>query len=133
MGFDLRRGDDVFSVSKWTWTRAYAFAIEGGWAPKGTLPAKRFSKQQRKEWQGWYDSNDGQIISAEDASNMSMALERMMATLPPPTATADPVLFDAPSLAGGQVDPRTYFSLENKREILSLMIKFLRGGACEIW
>jgi hypothetical protein len=132
MGFDLRRGDDVLSLGVHTWTRAYAFAIEGGWEPKGTLPPMRFSKKERAAWQGWYDSNEGQFIAADDASNMAAALEKIVATLPPPIA-ADPAPFDASSLAGGRVDPRTYFEMENKRKILELLIKFLRGGACEIW
>jgi len=131
MGFDLHRGDDVFSIGLHTWTRAYAFAIEGGWQPKGTLPPKHLSKKERAAWQGWYDCNDGQFIAADDASNMAAALEKMVAALPPPVAT-DPAPFDWSSLAGGQVEPRTYFTVENKRKILELLITFLHGGACEI-
>jgi hypothetical protein len=132
MGFDLHRGDDFLSIGLHTWTRAYAFAIEGGWEPKGTLPPKRLSKMERAAWQGTYDSNDGQFIAADDASNMAAALEKMVSALPPPVA-ADPAPFDASSLAGGKVEPRAYFTVENKRKILELLIKFLRGGACEIW
>ena len=132
MGFDLRRGEDVLSVSVHTWTRAYAFAIEGSWEPRGTLPPKRLSGKERAAWQGRYDSSDGQFIAADDASNMAAALEKRMATLGPPVA-AGSAPFDAPSLAGARVDPRTYFTVENKRKILVLLIEFLRGGACEIW
>jgi hypothetical protein len=63
---------------------------------------------------------------------MAAALEKMAATLPP-SAAEDPAPFNAQSLAGGQIEPRTYFAVENKRKILELLIKFLRGGACEIW
>jgi hypothetical protein len=132
MGFDLRRADDVLSLGFHTWTRAYAFAIEGGWEPKGTLPAKRFSQDVRAAWQGWYDSNDGQIITADDASNMAAALEKMVVTLPvlvPKESTP----FDESSLAGGRIDPRAYFTLDDKRRVLQSLIHFLRGGACEIW
>jgi hypothetical protein len=132
MGFDLRRGKDVLSVGVHTWPRAYAFAIEGGWEPKGTLPPKCLSGKERAAWQGWYDSGDGQFIAADDASNMAAALEKMVATLPPPVA-AGSAPFDVSSLAGARVDPSTYFTVENKRKILVLLIEFLRGGACEIW
>ena len=131
MGFDLRRGDEVFSVSTQTWARAYALAIEGGWEPKGTLPPKNLSKRDRVAWQGWYDSNDGQFITDDDASKMASALEKMLAVLPPPIA-ANPAVHDASALAGGRVEPRTYFAVTSKRKILGLLIKFLRGGLCEI-
>lgn len=133
MGFDLRRGDDVLSIGVHTWTRAYAFAVEGGWDPKGTLPPKHLSRKERAAWPGRYDSNDGQFIAADDASNMAAALEKMAATLPPLAAEEDPTPFDEPSLAGGRVEPRTYFALQSKRKILDILIKYLRGGVCEIW
>jgi hypothetical protein len=132
MGVDLHRGDDVFSVSVYTWQRAYALAIEGGWEPRGTLPPKGLSKKERTEWQGTYDSNDGQFIAAVDAANMAAALEKMVTILPPPAA-ADPAPFDVVSLSGARVDPRTYFTVEDMRKILKLLIEFLRGGACAIW
>lgn len=132
MGFDLRRGDDAFSLGYHTWTRAYAFAIEGGWEPCGTLPPDSISVEARARWEGRYDSNDGQIITADDASNMATALKMSLLTIAAPVAS-DITDFDLPSLAGGRIGPRRYFTLKEKHRILQSLIEFLQGGACEIW
>lgn len=131
MGYDLYREGDAFSVSVHTWPRAYALAIEGGWEPRGTLPPKGLSKKARSEWPGTYDSNDGQFIAADDASNMAAALEKMMNALPALVAD-EGAPFDEHELAGAKVDPRAYFTPKDKRKLLEALIRFLRGGSCEL-
>lgn len=129
MAFDLRRGEDGISVSVFTWARAYAFAIEGGWNPQGTLPPKHLSENEKAEWSGTYDSTDNQIMTAEDALAMAIALEKMLKTLGDPGAKAE----RGPALWGGYDQPRDYFSPEGKRKMLEALILFLKGGACELW
>ncbi len=130
MGYDLIRKGDSVSVSQFTWIRAYALAIEGGWEPEGTLPPSRWQKQYGK-WTGTYDSNDGQRVTTGDAINMANALEKMLPALNPSKAydreTNDPTL-----LWGTRVEPIPYFSDSAKRKILETLIKFIRGGEFEI-
>jgi len=130
MGYDLCRKEDSISVSLFTWIRAYALAIEGRWEPDGTLAPAHW---QRKfgSWPGTYDSNDGQRVSAGDASKMAAALESMLPALDPNKAydrdNSDPTL-----LWGTLVGTIPYFSDPGKREILEALIKFLKGGEFEI-
>ena len=130
MGYDLCRKEDSISVSQFTWIRAYALAIEGGWEPDGTLAPAHW---QRKfgSWPGTYDSNDGQRVSAGDASKMAAALESMLPALDPRKAydreSSDPTL-----LWGTRVDSISYFSDPEKGKILELLIIFLKDGEFEI-
>ena len=128
MGMDLRRGDDVISISIFSWARAYAFAIEGGWDPLGTLPPEHLTEEEKANWPGTYDSNEDQIITAEDALLMAFALEKMLQTLEETVETVD----RGSSLWGGYDQPRDYFAPEGKRKLLEALIRFLKGGACKI-
>lgn len=134
MNLDLRRGDSCFSVSMFTWVRAYDLAIEGGWEPQGTLPPANYFDEE--EWPGVYDCNDGQIIEAEDAYEMADALEDMLSELkerPSESQTEIDQQEDPFALKGSRISAPDYFSIESKRKILKSLIGFLRGGACEIW
>jgi len=133
MGIDLRREKDGISISVFTWARAYALAIEGGWEPRGTLPPKHLPEAEKKAWPGAYDSNDCQIITDEDARAMADALEKMLASLGPPVVGSEAQPDGGVSLWGGYDQPQDYFNPENKRRVLKALINFLRGGACEIW
>jgi hypothetical protein len=127
MGFDLRRKDDGMSISIFTWIRACALAIEGGWEQLGTLPPAHWQDEE-EAWPGTYDSNDGQQVTAEDALAMAAALQAMLPSLDPQKAfdrdSDDPAL-----LWGTRVDAISYFSDPGKRKILELLINFLKGGA----
>jgi hypothetical protein len=128
MGMDLRRGEDGISVSVFSWARAYAFAIEGGWNPQGTLPPEHLAEEEKANWPGTYDTNDNQIITAEDALAMAIALEKMLNTLGEPEEIAE----RGPALWGGYDQPRDYFTPKGKRMLLKALIHFLKGGACKI-
>lgn len=130
MGYDLCRKEHSISISQFTWIRAYAFAIEGGWEPEGTLPPAHWQKKFGT-WLGTYDSNDGQRVAAGDARSMAAALEVMLLALDPRKAydreSSDPTL-----LWGTRVDSISYFSDPTKGKILEALIKFLKGGEFEI-
>ncbi len=133
MGFDLRRGHDGISISVFTWPRAYALAIEGGWEPQGTLPPSHLGKEEKELWEGNYDSNDGQIITCADAQAMAGALSEMLARLGPPSSDPGSQSGRGTALWGGYDQPQDYFKPEGKRKVLQALIDFLNAGDCEIW
>jgi hypothetical protein len=133
MTLDLRRDKEDISISLPTWARAYALAIEGGWEPLGTLPSKYLSEEDKKTWEGNYDSNDGQVITDEDARSMASALETMLGSLGEPVAESERQPGSAQFLARVDDEPADYFKTENKRRVLQALIEFLRGGRAEIW
>ena len=130
MGYDLCRKEDAISVSQFTWIRAYALAIEGGWEPDGTLPPAHWQKKFGS-WSGAYDSNDGQRVTSGDARNMAVGLEKMLSALDL-TKAYDRENNDPTLLWGTRVDPISYFSDPAKRKILEALIKFIKGGEFEI-
>lgn len=130
MGYDLVRKEGSISVSQFTWIRAYALAIETGWEPEGTLPPAHWQKKYG-DWPGTYDSNDGQLVTADDARSMAAALEASLSALDPRQAydrdSKDPTL-----LWGTRVNSVSYFSDPGKRRVLEALIEFLKGGEFEI-
>jgi hypothetical protein len=78
MGYDLKndRGEELrFSNSGWS--LALEIAERHGWNPQGTLAPADW--EEGKEWEGDYDTMDGQRVSAEDAAGLVKALERALA------------------------------------------------------
>ena len=128
MGMDLIRDDDRVYINYYFWRRLYAFAIEGGWNPLGTLPPEYFTEEEKANWSGTYFSNNYQIITSEDALSMAFALEKMLRTLGEEVETAD----SGTSLCGGYDQPRDYFTKKKIRKGLEALIDFLKGGACAI-
>jgi len=65
--------------SRQFWAKALELGILYGWQPLGTrpMPGMDFSKLGA-EWLGVYLSNDGQIVSTEDAYALAAALERSL-------------------------------------------------------
>ena len=69
--------------SRQFWAKALELARLYGWQPLGTrpMPGIDFSKLGA-DWQGLYLTNDGQIVSAEDACALAAALERSLEDIP---------------------------------------------------
>jgi hypothetical protein len=69
--------------SRQFWAKALELARLYGWQPLGTRPTPGldFSKLGA-EWQGFYLTNDGQVVSAEDACALAAALERSLEDIP---------------------------------------------------
>ena len=69
--------------SRQFWAKALELGRLYGWQPLGTrpMPGSEFSKLGA-EWLGLYLTNDGQIVSAEDAYALAAALERSLDDIP---------------------------------------------------
>ena len=70
--------------SREAWAKLLSLAMLYGWQPMGTRPASRIevSGLDAEDWDGTYLTNDGQIIIAEDASSLAMALEKSLDDIP---------------------------------------------------
>lgn len=72
MGFDLKReGGDA---SQWTgvyWRLLLGLARHYGWKPAGTLAPEGVPPG---EWEGLYETNDGQLVSGDDAVGLAAGL-----------------------------------------------------------
>ncbi len=99
MGVDLTSLKNRGEWASFNWT-AWRFllntALENGWIPKGTVLEVNDKKRSRKKkpsgaklaktprsekyTPGDYASNDGQLVTTEDAANMLRALTRAMNT-----------------------------------------------------
>ncbi|HEX3725705.1 MAG TPA: hypothetical protein VHV08_05655 [Pirellulales bacterium] len=82
MGMDLcneQASTLWFSLSGWWLT--LIVAEDFGWLPEGTMLARsnHSDDEPRCEWNGAYDTNDGQEVSADDAEHLADALERAIA------------------------------------------------------
>ena len=80
MGMDLTGRQGYFRVGGGTWGDWLKAAKECGWEPAGTeKPDFRRCMDdpclcREAEWGGWYNSNDHQRVTAEDAKALSQAL-----------------------------------------------------------
>ena len=77
MAFDFFRLDDgeQFSISNATWGRYLELAVGEGWEPQGTCKVNDEGDEDT-DWGGAYDLNEGQMLSADDAENLFLALQR---------------------------------------------------------
>jgi hypothetical protein len=82
MGVDLcsESGDDT-SFGYMGWSMVLELARQYGWQPRGTEPPEGLDNPG--EWNGEYESSDGQRVSAVDAAALADALA---------AAVADPAL-----------------------------------------
>jgi hypothetical protein len=141
--------------SRQSWTKALELARLYGWRPRGTLPPFVFDFYQlNADWSGTYLTNDGQIVKAEDAHSMALALERSLDDIPNDNVQIDwtskfwleddlpewlsPVekaIIEA-ELEDGLLDilgthPREFFAGAEKRQLIEF-IRFCRLGSFEI-
>lgn len=67
MGMDLEgQNGRYFRFNIWGWANVLDLAQSYGWRPRGTVLGD--------EWKGGYDTNDGQIVTEEDAQDIAEAL-----------------------------------------------------------
>ena len=66
------------------WAKLLSLAMLYGWQPMGTHPASRIEVYglDPEDWDGTYLTNDGQIVIAEDALSLAMALEKALDDIP---------------------------------------------------
>jgi hypothetical protein len=73
MGMDLISAHGgYFTIHHRGWSFLLSLAEAYGWQPAGTLPPLEFSSE---EWRGGYFSNDGQLVTSEDAHALAKALQ----------------------------------------------------------
>ncbi len=93
MGMDISNGNaETRHFHRSLWIELLKLAYEYNWKPAGTEiggwedpehPHSEFTKQlERKSWNGNYTSNDGQLITAEDANAIADALEKAFEDVP---------------------------------------------------
>ena len=69
--------------SRQHWAKALELASLYGWRPMGTRPPPVHDFHELgAEWDGTYLTNDGQIIRAEDALSLAVALEKALDDIP---------------------------------------------------
>ena len=126
-----------------------------GWRPKGTCPPPELDFQQLEaEWDGRYLTNDGQIVKAQDALFIAIALEKALDYIPdknpprdwnpefwtdddlPEWLTPEERKLVEEELQEGLLDimgthPLDYFAGDEKRHLIQ-MIKFFRCGSFEV-
>jgi hypothetical protein len=85
MSFDLYNPTLALcrKFSRQFWAKALELARLYGWHPLGTRPTPGldFFKPDAN-WHGTYLTNDGQVVSAEDACALAAALERSLDDIP---------------------------------------------------
>ena len=73
MGYDLYTEDSTawhrFNI--WAWPRVLNLAEAYGWEPLGTI-------HDNPDWCNSYHSNDNQLVTAEDSSNLAKALRKAL-------------------------------------------------------
>jgi len=135
MGVDLTSdsGDD-FDFGYVGWSFVLELARRYGWKPQGTEPPEDLDAS---EWEGEYESSDGQRVTAEDARALAGALS---------AAIDDPKLHETvlslderdrkrvqkqvgPELAASYVGVKDF---EEYRQSLKEFVAFCRKGAFRI-
>jgi hypothetical protein len=91
--------------------------------------------KERPEWDGNYDTNDGQRVTAEDAAALADALEQALPDVP----SHDALAHKTKEVGGmrcipidADVSPLEYFSGKGRAR-LTAFIRFCRAGGFEIW
>jgi hypothetical protein len=75
-----------FSI--FSWPKLLDLARSYGWQSAGTLPSeiyteyKTYPELEPGQWDGTYMTNEGQIVTAEDATALANALEKALEAIP---------------------------------------------------
>jgi len=81
MGYDLYGLEDEERYERFnifSWGKVLRLAEHFNWIPEGTTYDEL---EDGETWDGTYFTNDGQIVSKEDAKNLAEALERAIPAL----------------------------------------------------
>ena len=109
--------------SRAAWTRILSLGLFYGWQPRGTrVPSMtEIHGFDTDYWDGTYLTNDGQIVVAEDARALGIALERSLDDIPD-FNLGDQLLDESPS------NPFEYFAGDEKGQLVDF-IKFCKLGS----
>ena len=131
MPMDLSNGASEFEWEQWRWPKLLRLARAHGWRPRGTsLPNDSEGRLDRN-----YTSNDGQIVSAEDAAALADALEAALPHIPDhdalaPYQAADGMIEIAPRHP--PAPDAAWFSTPAGKANVAAFIRFCREGAFQI-
>lgn len=137
---DLRGEGGFFRWSTIAWDKVLDLADAHGWERAGTLApvcVDEFGRPFRiAGWDGSYDTNDGQVVLAEDAAALACALESALDDIPDFECGEKLVEMNLGSVLTMEMDnpdltPAAFFSGPDK-ERLAEFILFCRAGAFEI-
>jgi hypothetical protein len=109
--------------SRESWTRVLSLGMFYGWQPMGTrVPSMtEIHGFHAEAWDGTYLTNDGQIVVAEDALSLAIALEKSLDDIPDFNLEVYP-----PDLS--KINPFQYFAGDEKRHLVDF-IRFCRLGS----
>ena len=163
MSYDLISFNDEnnpININIIIWIKLLDLSEMYGWKPIGTLhfPLDRISvhsKQRIRYWDGNYYSNDGQIVTTEDALALANGLETALDDIPDIETTEKMIdLREGSDLSGfgyakeiyqslidiygnnrclnGNLHPFDFFSGAKKQEVIDF-ISFCKNGGFMIW
>jgi hypothetical protein len=109
--------------SRESWTKVLSLAIFYGWQPMGTrVPSMtEIHGFDTEYWDGTYLTNDGQIVVAEDALFLAMALEKSLDDIPDFNLRYFPLDLN-------KITPFEFFAGDEKGQLVDF-IKFCRLGS----
>ena|SRR5919109_5629599 len=106
-----------------SWVKVLSLGLFYGWQPMGTrVPSiTEIHGFDADTWDGTYLTNDGQIVVAEDALSLAIALEQSLDDIPDFNLESYPLDLN-------QINPFEYFAGDEKRR-LGDFIRFCRLGS----
>ena len=136
MGVDLYFKQGHLSFQWHYWQAIFDLALMYGWKPGGTAAPDDFDG----EWNGDYFSNDGQLITADDARNLGHALELSLPDIPRHDAIGHKmkaIKVDGPlshiEALPDDANPLELFSGPEGRQEIEQFIALCRSGDFVIW
>ena len=143
MGYDLQNEKgNTFRWNVWGYSPVLSLAEVYGWKPKGTVLNNWESGEIETDWDGKYFSNDGQVVTAEDASDMAKALSKALEDIPDKAAskeTPEPPEKDLKDVVKmmdkmsetmlSNDNLKEQFSGKDKKQYVKDFIDFLREGS----
>ena len=134
MGMDLEGEGGDFHFDIFRWSAVLTLARNNGWEPAGTI------FEDDPDWQGHYDTNEGQLVTAVDAARLADALERALPDIPDHDALEHKTReVDLPGLgptrlidARENLSPIELFSGDRKEQLRKFIL-YCRAGSFQIW
>ena len=151
MSMDLHSTDgDWFKWSNIAWSKVLYLASVYGWEPAGTKPPPWWDRPTLS-WQGLYQSNDGGLVTMEDARAVAGALEKALDDIPDHNEMPDKIVtyrigetsgepvtdallavLDGVSAPNAALNPFEFFGGKDKLRVKDF-VTFCRKGGFYIW
>ena len=136
MGVDLNFKQGYMSFQRHYWRALLNLAWMHGWKAKGTAAPVDFDG----EWNGDYFSNDGQLVTVDDARNLGHALELSLPDIPRHDAVGHKMTVIKVEGPIGHIEalpddanPLELFSGPEGRQEIEQFIALCRSGDFVMW